>query len=362
VVTALSTQQAAGLTELVAAQDIAAALAVHSRGVDRAEVNLLASAYHPNATVDYGFYTGPAAEFAGILAASQRQSPVTLHRTCNMWIEVDGASARSESYVLAYVETPEADGPVQRLIGGRYLDRHSRRDGRWRLDHRIYVLDCNINRPGASAWAEPAYDLAQAVPRGGHGDADAGRTLLVQASARLTQLEESKVTDISSESIDRALSRQAIHDLLMAYARGVDRADANLLKSIFHPDATVVSGIINGNGPEFAKGIAEYVRSNLTRCFHSVANEWVDVRGDRAVGESYVIATMTVGETDTVSGGRYVSEFERRAGSWKFVSHSFVSDWNMCLPTSYQAEGMYAPLQTRGCFGREDPIYSFWDA
>ena len=35
------------------------------------------------------------------------------------------------------------------------------------------------------------------------------------------------------DKLDELMSRMEIHDLAMAYCRGVDRADAELLKTIF---------------------------------------------------------------------------------------------------------------------------------
>ncbi|MFN4135059.1 MAG: nuclear transport factor 2 family protein [Novosphingobium sp.] len=92
-----------GPDDLVARHGILNALAAHSRGVDRADANLLASAYHEGATVDYGFFAGPAATLVDILAGAQKSAPPTLHRTSNCWIRVDGNAATSESYVIAYV-------------------------------------------------------------------------------------------------------------------------------------------------------------------------------------------------------------------------------------------------------------------
>jgi len=358
----LSPSEREGLHRLSAAQAVEQALAVHSRGVDRADLNLLASAYHADATVDYGFFAGPARQFAEILSAAQRAGGITLHRTCNTWVAVAGESARSESYVIAYAGTPEPDGPLQRLIGGRYLDSHACRDGDWRLTHRTYVLDWNINRPGAAAWADPPVDLLLSVPRGGHGAADAGHALLTFGAARIASQGEPSMNTISQEAIDRALSRQALHELMMAYARGVDRSDEELLRSIFHDDAVVVTGVVNGSGAEFARQVTAHVRANLVRCFHSIANEWYQVAGDRAVGECYAIATSTEGGQDTITGGRYVDEFERRDGAWKILSHTFVCDYTITLPASHQTDGMYAALGTRGCYGRDDPVYRFWKA
>ena len=161
-------------------------------------------------------------------------------------------------------------------------------------------------------------------------------------------------------ALEAALSRAAIHDLVMAYCRGVDRGDAELLKSIFHEDATVVSGVINGSGAEFAEQIVAYCTANLDYCFHSVANEWIEVEGDHAVGEHYVIAQMTAAGNDVMTGGRYIDSNERRGAQRKISNRTFVADWNTTHPSTLQLDGMYEPLKTRGSFGRNDPVYAHW--
>ena len=52
----------APIEELAGKSQIAGILATHSRGVDRADGNLLSSAYHPDAGVDYSFFDGPASQ------------------------------------------------------------------------------------------------------------------------------------------------------------------------------------------------------------------------------------------------------------------------------------------------------------
>lgn len=351
----------AGLRVLIARQAIAQALAVHSRGIDRADATLLATAYHPGATVDYGAFVGTAAEFCQRVTDARKREPVTLHRTCHSWIRVDGATAKSESYVIAYLEQPTETGPVQRLVGGRYLDGHACRDGEWRLTRREYVLDWNINRPSTAAWGDPSVALATYAPRGGHGAQDAGRSLLALGAAKFKgQGERAVTTRISERDIDVALSKQALHDLSMAYARGVDRVDVELLLSIFHEDSTVISGVFNGNGHDFAREITKFIPANLVRSFHSVANEWFEIDGDRAIGESYAIATVTAGDTDAITGGRYVDEYARRNGVWKILSRTFVYDWTITVPTTHSNEGLYEGLKRHGCYGKADPVYAFW--
>jgi len=160
----------------------------------------------------------------------------------------------------------------------------------------------------------------------------------------------------SEAELDAALSMQALDELSAAYARGLDRADEELLASLFHPDSTVVSGIINGSGSEFARQMPVFLRQNLERCWHSVANSWFQVAGDSAVGEVYVLATMTAGGNDVMTGGRYIDSYHRREGVWKFSSRTFVMDWTTSQPANPRNDAAYAAF-IRGCFGREDPVY-----
>ncbi|HQS70339.1 MAG TPA: nuclear transport factor 2 family protein, partial [Novosphingobium sp.] len=341
--------------DLIARHGILNALANHSRGVDRADANLLGSAYHADATVDYGFFSGPAATLVDILAGAQKAALPTLHRTSNCWIKAQGPRATAESYVIAYVEEPD----LQRWVMGRYLDALECRDGDWRLTHRTYVLDGNVNRPNSAVRADPPTGFEHFVPAGGKGAADPGRALLAFHSASAAGASMT-ATPNREAALEAALARAEIHDLLMAYARGVDRADEALLASIFTDDSTVISGVVNGSGAAFARDITAFVRTNLEMCFHSVANEWIDVRGDEAVGEHYVIAQMVQAGTEVLTGGRYIDRYQRRDGKWLIHSRTFVADWSHSHPSTMERDGFYEALTNRGCFGPSDPVYAHW--
>lgn len=348
-----------GIDELVARDSIANILARHSRGVDRAHLELLAGAYHGDATVEYGFFDGPGSKLAEILATAQASSPPTLHRTSNMWIRVQGERAVSESYVVAYVEEAE----TQRIVMGRYLDRHSLRDGRWALDFRRYVMDANVNWQSNVARPAPSVSPAAFAPQGAKMAQDSGLALL--NLHKLTQPHKPRCANqeshiMTDSALDALISRAAIMDLVCAYARAADRGDAELMASIFHEDAVVMCGIANGNGEAFAQAITQFVTANLERCFHSTSNSWIEIDGDGAVGEHYVIAHMTTGDNDIMTGGRYIDRYERREGVWKISNRSFVMDWNTIQPSTYQDDGFYAALTGRGCFGKADPVYQHW--
>lgn len=341
--------------DLVARDAIETALANHSRGVDRADLNLLQSAYHPDATVDYGFFQGPAETLVGIIAQAQKGALPSLHRTANMWIKVKGDEAVSESYVMAYVEEPE----LQRMVFGRYLDRHACRDGVWRLTHRTYVLDGNTNRLNTAMRSDPPVSNLQFAPTGGKGSSDPGRTLLAFAQNSFPGAKP-MTAQPDAAAIDAALSKLAIKDLCFAYARGADRGDEALMASVFHEDSMVITGVCNANGAEFAKQIVASVTANLDYCFHSVANMWIEVNGDHGVGEHYVVAQVTAGGNDMMTGGRYVDSYERRDGVWKIKTRTFVCDWTTSHPSTNQRDAFYAALVNRGCWGKSDPVYDLW--
>ncbi len=346
--------------DFIARHGILNALALHSRGVDRGDAALLGSAYHPGATVDYGFFAGPAETLVAILGEAQKTSPPTTHRTSNSWIKVSGDQAVAESYVIAHVE----DADTQRMVLGRYLDRFACRDGDWRITHRQYVIEGNTNRANTAARGDGSLDLAHYVPGGGKQAADPGRALLAYHAAEIASHAKgpAAMTQPADTALANALARAEIHDLCMAYARGVDRADRALLASIFSEDAVVVTGAVNGSGAEFAKAICDFVEGALEMCFHSVANEWIDVRGDDAVGEHYAIAHMVMGGQDVTTGGRYIDRYVRRSGQWLIRSRTFVADWNTSHPSTLDRGGFYAALTTWGSFGKADPVYAHWAA
>jgi ketosteroid isomerase-like protein len=168
--------------------------------------------------------------------------------------------------------------------------------------------------------------------------------------------------NVEAAELDVALSREAIRLLISGYCRAVDRGDEALMASVFWEDADVISGVCNGSGPDFARDVVAFVTANLDMCFHSIANEWIEVKGDHAVGEHYILAQSRGGGADTLTGGRYIDSYERRGGEWKIASRCFVCDWTSTHPTTFEDAGFYEALKTRGCFGKSDPVYAHWQS
>lgn len=160
--------------------------------------------------------------------------------------------------------------------------------------------------------------------------------------------------------LDLIETRQALHELNTAYARAADRGDGALLLALYHDDATVVSGSFEGPAAEFVPFAIATVRKQ-ERTYHIFANEWFDVRGEVAVGESYcfTVATNTrnAGPMDNLSGGRYLDSYARRDGVWKFTRRVYILDW--IIEQAIQPCPIVGP---RGTWSPNDLIYSHWSS
>lgn len=127
--------------ELFDRQDIHDVLMRYARGIDRRDFDLVASCYHPGAADDHGRFKGPVEEFIPWVADTLQRFETTMHFLGNVLIEVDGDSARAETYCVAYHRLVGED--VDSIAGLRYVDRFDRRDGQWRIADRKIVVEWN---------------------------------------------------------------------------------------------------------------------------------------------------------------------------------------------------------------------------
>lgn len=137
------------LERLQSEVDIRAVLASYCRALDRMDKPAAYAVWHTEGTALYhDIFEGTGHGFVDWVwdahAAMERHS----HQIAQSLIHVKGEFARSETYITVVLWTlPDASGAQQEIIGrGRYLDRWSRRDGRWAIDHREHVLDMQTLR------------------------------------------------------------------------------------------------------------------------------------------------------------------------------------------------------------------------
>jgi short-subunit dehydrogenase len=80
------------------------------------------------------------------------------HQVSNVLIELAGDRAGSESYVTASLRMMQGERLMQVTVWGRYVDRWSRRAGRWGLDERVFLRDFDEIR---EVTAMARYDTAR---------------------------------------------------------------------------------------------------------------------------------------------------------------------------------------------------------
>jgi hypothetical protein len=147
-----------------------------------------------------------------------------------------------------------------------------------------------------------------------------------------------------TSSLDRSLAgllaKDAIGEVLTRYARAVDTADLDLIRSVYWPEATDDHGNFNGNAMEFAAFAVDVLKGFRTT-MHFMTNVSIAFPADsQADVQCYFYAYHEhVGEADggplmvTIVGGRYLDRFEQRNGEWRILTRVVTMDWNEHRPS-----------------------------
>lgn len=127
------------------------------------------------------------------------------------------------------------------------------------------------------------------------------------------------------------LAKQAITERLHDYARGVDRIDRPLMRSVFHDDAHLDYGEMYA-GPR--DGFVDFIDATHHAAVwhqHHVGNVRiaVDPEAGAAGSECYVQVWLRFpraegGFRDVVTSGRYVDRWEHRSGEWRVVERRYL--------------------------------------
>jgi ketosteroid isomerase-like protein len=161
--------------------------------------------------------------------------------------------------------------------------------------------------------------------------------------------------------IDYLMDRQAIHDCIASHARGHDRHDADMITAAYHDDGYDEHGKAINAGPKYAEWINPVHAAGSQNHLHNITTQAVEIDGDTAHAESYVLVTLLNhdGETARFINGRYIDRLEKRDGVWRIaVRRSTVE-----VMVSADASGLTAPLFTeqgypKGTRDRRDLSYA----
>jgi hypothetical protein len=132
------------------------------------------------------------------------------------------------------------------------------------------------------------------------------------------------------------LARDELHQLVTGYCRAVDRADYEALRSLYHPDATDAHGSFSTGGVEQFIAQLQAAEPYVLVSQHNITTTNFVIEGDseggKARGEIYCLVFHTFAgpkhDIDVIIGGRYLDEYTKHDGRWKFSQRTIVADWS----------------------------------
>jgi len=176
------------------------------------------------------------------------------------------------------------------------------------------------------------------------------------------------------------LDKQAITEVIITYARAIDRLDEDLLRSVFHPDSQHAHGFVGPSSdpslpsspgaPGDFVAYAFEVLGTLSRTHHQLGNTLIELDGDNAYAETYFSAYHRMRakgdplasdgaydtEMDWLVGGRYIDRLQKREGVWKISHRTGLTDWMRTEPPSTQGF-VDIPADMVGHRGPQDLVY-----
>ena len=162
------------------------------------------------------------------------------------------------------------------------------------------------------------------------------------------------------------LDKEEIRQVVYSFARGVDRHDWDLVRSCYHQGGVDNHGVFNGDAGEYTAWVSENLPKLAEMTMHVIANSIIELDGDVAHSESYIIGyhryTRADGQrADFTCGARYVDRLERRDGVWKIINRVLVWEWVRDDPVGMEFEGFGIDPSSFvwGEHGRGDAAYTF---
>lgn len=124
----------------------------------------------------------------------------------------------------------------------------------------------------------------------------------------------------------------AIYRLSCHYAEAFDENDGDLLASLFTPDGTIEAPNGQFAGTEALRSAPAIVAARYLKTFHLVANQTVELAGDRANGTTYGVARHLLKDDRGASFCRemtlrYADAYVRNAGQWYFETRRLLLEW-----------------------------------
>ncbi len=148
---------------------------------------------------------------------------------------------------------------------------------------------------------------------------------------------------------------ECIRQVAIRYARGVDRLDANEMKSAYWEDATDDHGAFVGNAHDFVD-FCMVAHERYRSTGHCIFNHQIELDdGAQARGELYCVTWLFHRDEDILDTwyGRYLDRYQKRDGDWRISERVCVhegTDSRTVTPMEIDADS-FRP----GSFDRHQP-------
>jgi len=113
----------------------------YTRGADRHDVELIKSAFWPDAIISYGrpITVEEFATWANSLHAAKFVQ--NQHHVTGQTVDIQGNIAHVESYVVYFLLSNDSTTGTNTIGSGRYVEQYEKRNGEWRIKIREYIPD-----------------------------------------------------------------------------------------------------------------------------------------------------------------------------------------------------------------------------
>lgn len=151
------------------------------------------------------------------------------------------------------------------------------------------------------------------------------------------------------------VDRHEIHQVMLRYARGLDRLDNALVRSCYWDDAIEDHGHFVGAPDDFIAW-ADGTTLMFASTQHAILNHFCDLQGDEAFCETYYhFSGVTAEGPNFMSTGRYIDHFRKRGGEWRIADRVTIVEGIYDVPKA----GLLPPPET--AYTPEEPCQASRD-
>ena len=140
------------------------------------------------------------------------------------------------------------------------------------------------------------------------------------------------------------VDRHEIHQVMLRYARGLDRLDRAMVRSCYWDDAIEDHGSYVGRPDDFIDWADQMTLAHTTTQ-HAILNHYCELDGDNGYAETYYQFTAPRAEPPHfVSTGRYIDHFQKRGGQngpeWRIANRVCIVESKLDVPEAAFAKLM----------------------